>query len=79
MARSLGSALRAAGLVTGGTAGLALLAEAVEVLASSPSLLERLRALVELGAAQRRAGRRAEARATLTAATDLGASLTATA
>jgi DNA-binding CsgD family transcriptional regulator len=60
--RALGSALRTAGLVEEGEAGLALLREAVEVLEDSPALLERARALTELGAALRRANRRAEAR-----------------
>lgn len=60
--RALGSALRTAGLVEEGEAGLALLHEAVEVLEDSSALLERARALTELGAALRRANRRAEAR-----------------
>jgi DNA-binding CsgD family transcriptional regulator/tetratricopeptide (TPR) repeat protein len=60
--RALGKALRSAGLVEGGAAGLALLRDAVEVLEDSPALLERAHALTELGAAMRRANRRAEAR-----------------
>jgi DNA-binding CsgD family transcriptional regulator len=60
--RALGRALRADGLVEGGARGLALLCEAVEVLRDSPALLERARALTDLGAALRRANRRAEAR-----------------
>ena len=55
-------ALRAAGLVESGGEGLDLLRESAEVLASSPALLERARSLTELGAALRRANRRAEAR-----------------
>jgi DNA-binding CsgD family transcriptional regulator len=66
--RPLGVALRTAGLLDG---DLDLLAEAVEVLAASPARLEHAHALVELGAAQRRAGRRADARAPLRDAIDL--------
>ena len=60
--RPLGAALRAAGLIEGGADGLELLRESVEVLSSSPALLERARSLTELGAALRRGNRRAEAR-----------------
>ena len=60
--RALGAALRASGLVEGGTKGLALLEEAVAVLAPSPARLEHAKARTELGAALRRANRRAEAR-----------------
>jgi DNA-binding CsgD family transcriptional regulator len=60
--RALGRALRTAGLVVGGEAGLTLLREAVEVLDDSPAALERARSLTELGAALRRANRRADAR-----------------
>jgi DNA-binding CsgD family transcriptional regulator len=60
--RALGVALRAAGLVTGGAAGLAQLERATQVLAGSPALLEQARALTDLGAARRRAGHRADAR-----------------
>jgi DNA-binding CsgD family transcriptional regulator len=63
--RALGIALRVAGIVAGGTPGLGLLEDAVAVLAGSPSRLEHARALIDLGAAQRRAGDRALARATL--------------
>lgn len=63
--RPLGVALRAAGLVEGGEKGLELLAESVDVLAPSPVRLELARSLVELGAALRRANRRAEAKAAL--------------
>ncbi len=44
---------------------------AVELLAASPARLEHARAATDLGAAQRRANRRAEARETLRAALDL--------
>jgi tetratricopeptide (TPR) repeat protein len=50
--------------------GIELLREA-EVLAGSPAVLEHARALADLGAALRRAGRRAEAREPLRAALDL--------
>jgi tetratricopeptide (TPR) repeat protein len=53
--RALGAALRVAGLVEGGRQGLALLEEAVEVLADSSAKLEHAKARTELGAALRRA------------------------
>ena len=58
-ARALGIALRAYGLVHGDRAALE---EAVAVLAPSPARLEHARALVDLGAAVRRAGKREAAR-----------------
>jgi len=63
--RALGVALRANGLVRGGDEGIRLLGEAVEVLEESVARLEYAHALVELGAALRRANQRAEARAPL--------------
>jgi DNA-binding CsgD family transcriptional regulator len=60
--RPLGVSLRAHGLLVGGEQGVALLAEAAEVLGDSPALLERAHTLVSLGAALRRGGSRAEAR-----------------
>jgi DNA-binding CsgD family transcriptional regulator len=57
-----GAALRALGLSTGGDRGIELLEEAVATLSKSPARLELARALVELGAALRRANRRTEAR-----------------
>ncbi len=60
--RTLGIALRAAGLVRGGSAGIALLEEAVTALERSPSRLEHTRALIDLGAARRRASHLATAR-----------------
>lgn len=63
--RATGIALRAMGLVEGGEAGIELLREAVSTLAPSPARLEHARALTDLGAALRRANRRAEARAVL--------------
>ena len=68
--RALGIALRAAGLVDG-QAGTGLLAEAVDVLRAAPAPLELARALVDLGAAQRRSGARNAARETLRAGLDL--------
>jgi DNA-binding CsgD family transcriptional regulator len=71
--RALGVALRVAGLAQGGRRGLELLDESVAVLRGSPALLERAQALVELGAALRRAGRRAAAREPLAEALELAA------
>jgi DNA-binding NarL/FixJ family response regulator len=71
--RALGIALRVAGLAQGGERGLELLGESVATLRSSPALLERAHSLAELGAALRRAGRRASAREPLTEALDLAA------
>jgi DNA-binding CsgD family transcriptional regulator len=68
--RALGTALRAAGLVTAGAEGLALLEQAVAVLGTSPSRLEHARAFVDLGSARRRAGQQALARETLREALD---------
>jgi DNA-binding NarL/FixJ family response regulator len=58
-------------LVEGGRQGLALLEEAVDVLARSPAKLEHAKARTELGAALRRANRRAEAREHLRHALEL--------
>jgi class 3 adenylate cyclase/DNA-binding CsgD family transcriptional regulator len=60
--RKLGHVLRVAGLLEGGSTGLDLLQEAVAVLKYSGARLEFARSLVELGAARRRYGRRADAR-----------------
>ena len=62
VARPIGVALRALGLLEGGEEGIALLREAVAELERSPARLEHARALTDLGAALRRANRRAEAR-----------------
>jgi DNA-binding CsgD family transcriptional regulator len=69
--RALGASLRVSGLVEGGEDGLALLREAVEVLADSPAKLEHAKARTELGAALRRANRRAQAREQLRQAVEL--------
>jgi ATP/maltotriose-dependent transcriptional regulator MalT len=61
-ASGIGIALRAGALVDGGDSPLAGLRDAVAVLERSPARLEHARALTDLGAALRRAGRRVEAR-----------------
>ena len=68
---AIGASLRVLGLVQGGTAGIGLLREAVEVLAGSEARLEHARALVDLGAALRRANQRTEARERLREGVDL--------
>lgn len=61
--RALGRALWVSGLVAGDAAdGLALLEEAVRVLAPSPARLEHAKALIEFGAAVRRSGHPAQSR-----------------
>jgi DNA-binding CsgD family transcriptional regulator len=69
--RAIGIALRTFGLIEGGAAGIARLARAVRVLEGSEARLEHGVALYELGAALRRANRRAEARDPLRAALDV--------
>ncbi|MEA2443496.1 MAG: hypothetical protein QOJ12_788, partial [Thermoleophilales bacterium] len=69
--RALGIALRVDGVVTGGERGIESLERAVDLLSASGADLEHARALAELGAALRRARRRAEAREPLRAALDL--------
>ena len=73
--RPIARALRMQGLAVGGDDGLGLLREAIDVLDGSPALLERANALVELGAALRRANRRAEARPPLQEGADLATRL----
>ncbi|MCA1701903.1 MAG: LuxR C-terminal-related transcriptional regulator [Actinobacteria bacterium] len=68
---TVGVALRAAGLIEGGRQGLALLEESVATLASSSAELERARALVDFGAALRRAGQRKQAQDPLRHGLDL--------
>lgn len=63
--------LRAQGLVTGGEEGLELLRESVALLERAPTVLERVRSLIELGSALRRANQRAAARAPLRAGHEL--------
>jgi DNA-binding CsgD family transcriptional regulator len=69
--RPTGIALRAAGLLEGGEAGIALLRRAVEELERSEARLHLAHAHLALGAALRRAGRRTDARPELTAALTL--------
>ena len=69
--RTLGVALRAAGLTDGGRRGIELLRQAVRVLERSSARLEHARAMADLGAALRRAGQRAESREVLRVALDL--------
>ena len=68
---AIGASLRLLGLVEGGEAGIALLREAVEVLAGPEARLEHASALVDLGAALRRANQRIEARGRLREGVDL--------
>ena len=60
-ARALGLALRTQAAISEGEHRIAALAEAAEVLARSPSALQRAHVLVELGAARRRAGQHSAA------------------
>jgi len=69
--RTLGVALRAAGLAEGGRRGIELLRQAVRVLDGSGARLEHARAMTDLGAALRRAGQRADSREMLRPALDL--------
>jgi DNA-binding CsgD family transcriptional regulator/Tfp pilus assembly protein PilF len=69
--RTIGVALRVAGLVQRGNRSLRLLQWAAEILATSLAELEHARALAVLGAAQRRHGTRAAARDTLRRALDM--------
>jgi DNA-binding CsgD family transcriptional regulator len=69
--RSAGIALRARGMLEGGERGLHDLREATELLATSGARLEHARALVELGAAMRRANQRTAAREPLRTGLDL--------
>jgi DNA-binding CsgD family transcriptional regulator len=70
---AVGQALRGCGLIEGGRAGLELLHEAVAQLERSPARLEHAHALVDLGAALRRLGARADARDPLRDGMDLAA------
>jgi DNA-binding CsgD family transcriptional regulator len=76
--RAIGVALRVHGLTVGGPDGLALLEEAAATLEGSSARLERARALADLGAALRRAGRRVDAREPLRVAVELAQSCGAT-
>lgn len=69
--RAIGIALRAQGIAEGGEHGVALLCEACAVLAPTPARLEHARALIDYGAALRRANHRVDARAPLRTALDI--------
>jgi DNA-binding CsgD family transcriptional regulator len=69
--RALSVALRTLGHVERGDKGLALLEQAVDVVANSPARLEHARARTELGAALHRPNRRSQAREHLRRALDL--------
>jgi DNA-binding CsgD family transcriptional regulator len=69
--RPTGIALRTRGMLGGGERGLRDLREAAELLAASGARLEHARALVELGAALRRANQRTAAREPLRSGLDL--------
>jgi DNA-binding CsgD family transcriptional regulator len=78
-ASGIGVALRTLALIEGGTTLPERLRESAEVLRHSPAKLEYARTLTELGAALRRANRRAEARGVLTDGLDLARRCNATA
>jgi DNA-binding CsgD family transcriptional regulator len=71
LATPIGIALRTIGVLEGGEAGVRRLQRAVEVLEDSYARVEHARALVELGAALRRANQRKAARAPLRSGLDL--------
>jgi class 3 adenylate cyclase/DNA-binding CsgD family transcriptional regulator len=71
VASTLGRALRILGSIQGGDAGIDLLQESVGVLEPSPARVEHAYALADLGAALRRANRRADAREHLRQALEL--------
>ena len=77
VARTQAIALRALGILNDGSGGLDLLEQSVGILDGVPARLEQARSLVALGAALRRANRRADARSPLAqglqAAHDCGA------
>jgi DNA-binding CsgD family transcriptional regulator len=69
--RGVGVALRVCGVLTGGERGIGMLNEGIESLRRSPARLELARTLFDLGAAQRRTGKRGVAREPLREALDL--------
>jgi DNA-binding CsgD family transcriptional regulator len=69
--RPIGVALRVAGLIEPGAAGIERLKQAVAVLEESPARLEHARALVDLGSALRRQRHRADARQPLRTGLDM--------
>jgi DNA-binding CsgD family transcriptional regulator len=76
--RTLGIALRAAGLVAGGREGELLLRESIQLLESHDTRLEWSYALTDLGALLRRTNRRIDARQPLRQAVDCAHHLGAT-
>lgn len=68
---AVGAGLRAVALAVEPVEAAELLTEAVQVLSNSPAQLEHTRALVDLGAALRRANRRGQAREPLQLALDM--------
>ncbi|MGW6919544.1 helix-turn-helix transcriptional regulator [Kitasatospora sp. NPDC054939] len=68
---TVGVTLRALGAITDGPAGVALLEEAVELLADTPARYSLAQALADLGSRLRRAGRTAEARPHLRRAAEI--------
>ncbi|MGW1729201.1 helix-turn-helix transcriptional regulator [Streptomyces sp. NPDC002306] len=76
--RPLGHALRTAGLIAGGTQGVALLTEALEVLENSTARLELAHVLVDLGTITRQKGSATEARHLLGRGLDLASQCAAT-
>jgi DNA-binding CsgD family transcriptional regulator len=70
-APTIAACLRTLGNALGGEEGEGLLHTAVEIAAGSPARIQHARALVDLGAALRRANKRAEARETLRRAAEL--------
>ena len=77
--RAIGIALRANGLIERGEAQLELLTQAVSTLERSGARLEHARALIDLGAATRRQGRRTDARQRLRTGLELAHACGATA
>jgi DNA-binding CsgD family transcriptional regulator len=71
LASGQGMALRALGVVEGGTDGIALLQQAVDQLEPTPRRLELIRALVDLGSALRLDRRRSDAQEPLRRALEL--------
>jgi DNA-binding CsgD family transcriptional regulator len=69
--RAVGQGLRTLAAVSAGEEAIGLLRQAVEALAASPSRLEHARALIDLGAALRRANHRSQAREVLRRGLDL--------
>jgi DNA-binding CsgD family transcriptional regulator len=69
--RPRGISWRTVGVIERGESGIESLRRAVQVLASSPAVLEHARALIDLGALLRREGHRADALAALRQGVDL--------